>query len=195
MRMNIPAGVVLLCLSFSSAAVEVTYAFPGAFDGARPEARKQVAESLLREVTAVKSLVPAPAEDDRSWIAGELEYLRDKRDAVDYQVRFGNLYNSPRFQGSQLYDHLAAIEKGLHCAAAGGSKEDGNEMFCWSRVSLLLLDTTLVNNALQILASREVINPQQFRPAMDALPMVFAANGRGILELVIGQYLAQEVKR
>ena len=136
----------------------------------------------------MRKAIPEPATEDREWIAGELAYLKDNRDAGDYQVRFGNLYNSPRFQSVQLHDHLVAISRSLECAAAGGN-DAGNEMSCWNRAAYLLLDTLLMINALRLLASREYIQPQQFHPAMDAVPVLFAANGRGIIDLVVGRYL------
>lgn len=143
----------LIALSFLAFPVNAVDRFAliwGKFDADSKEERAEIAVDLRDRVASLAQFVPPPKPEDKQWVEKETADIKELGNSPAAGARFLQLYDSPKQQHVKLHATLAEIVAALACAA-GDTTPLPKEMVCWSRASVLLVDSALFQDAISIL--------------------------------------------
>jgi hypothetical protein len=120
----------------------------GKFDSNSRETRKTLAIALKKQVDAFDKLIPNPTPDELNWIENEEKATRNDW----FSSRYRDFIESPELQKSRLKNSLESMQYYLENILRDiAHKNTPEEMYNWTSLSTLMLDSDRINDAILIL--------------------------------------------
>ncbi len=152
--------------------------------------RLTLSRDLLDRITLLESNLPTLSERDVQWVTqleARIERLGD--DATSSQR--GRLYLSRQYQHRTLLEHTQRMRDELGCVQSATTTHD--EMLCWGRVAVELLDGERIDVAIETLRDHRMIPRPREMPLKTLNPSIWYGEfGRGIVEYLLLPYLESQ---
>lgn len=179
------AGLIASPLSVAQSAWDLV--FREQLDWTSREHRLILARDLTERILLLESNLPEMSEKDREWVEKRERRIERLGDDATSSER-GKLYLSRQYQHRTLLEHMDRVKRELACVR--NATDLNQEMLCWGRVSIELLDGDRIDVALETLRDHRMVPRPRDMPFKTLNPSLWYSEfGRGIVEYLLVPFL------